>query len=84
MEIHGRLKTVYGDAVVDISNIQPRLKKFKKGENDISDTPRYGRPLAAVTYANLKRADELIRADRHIRVRTLLINWVFRMDQHKH
>ena len=66
MEIQEWLKTVFGDTVVDISNVRHWVKKFKEGETDISGKPRCGRPSTAVTDDNLKHADELIRADRRI------------------
>lgn len=70
-EIHMRLKKVYGDAVMDISNVRRWVKKFSNGETEIADKPRSGRPTTSITDANRERAEELIRGDRRITVQSV-------------
>lgn len=66
-EIHN----VYGDAVMDISNVRRWVKKFGIGETEIADILRSGRPTTSVTDANREGADELIRGDRRLTVQNV-------------
>lgn len=68
VDIHTRLKNVYGESVVDISNVRRWVKKFREGETEINDKPRSGRPSTSVTNDNRQRVDELIRGDRRITI----------------
>jgi hypothetical protein len=51
--------------------IKARIAGSEKGQAELSDAPRSGRPTTAVTLALLERADELIRKDRRITTRKL-------------
>jgi transposase len=68
VEIHRRLKDVYGDAVIDVSNVRRWVKKFRDGESEIADKPRSGRSSTSVTDNRRSRIDELIRENRRITI----------------
>jgi hypothetical protein len=73
-KIHRRLKNVYGDNAVDKSTVSrwaSRITGSEKGQAELTDAPRSGRPTTAVTPLLLQRADELIRKDRLITTRKL-------------
>lgn len=63
-DIHRRLKDLYDDAVIEVSNVRHWVKKFKERETEIVDKQRSARPSTSVTDENRHRIDELIRADR--------------------
>jgi DNA-binding MarR family transcriptional regulator len=72
--IYRRLKNVYGDNAVDKSTVNrwtSRIASSEKGQAQLSDAPRSGRPTTAASLALLQRADELIRKDRRITARKL-------------
>jgi hypothetical protein len=72
--IHRRLKNVCGDNAVDKSTVScwaSRIAGSEKGQAELSDVPRSGRPTTAVTPTLLQRADELIRNDRRITTKEL-------------
>jgi len=71
--IHNRLKNVYGDNTLDVSNVRRWVRRIKgsdsaKGEALLVDQPRSGRPAHAVPDINLKHTDELIKQNRKIRI----------------
>ena len=71
--IHNRLKNVYGDKTIDVSNVRRWVRRIKgsdsdKGEAVLGDQPRSGRPAHAVSDSNLKSTDELIKQDRRITI----------------
>ena len=47
------------------------MARFSRGDNDVKDKPRSGRPCTAVTSRNEERLDQLIRANRRITTREL-------------
>lgn len=68
-EIHARLKNVYGDETIDISNVRRwvvNAKKVNSGSLKISDLSRFGRPKTAVTDGNVQKIDDLIHENRRI------------------
>ena len=68
-EIHARLKNVYGDETIDISNVRRwvvNAKKVNSGSLKISDLSRSGRPKTAVTDGNVQKIDDLIHENRRI------------------
>ncbi len=70
-DIHRRLLNVYGDDIIDKSNVHRWMKKFKEGETSVEDKPRSGRPSTATTDTNRQRVDKLIRAERRVTIREL-------------
>jgi len=70
--IHSRLKNVYGDETIDISNVRRWVRSAKvveKGQLVVTDKKRPGRPKTAVTEVNTEKVEQLIRE-----------NWIFRED----
>jgi transposase len=66
IEIHRRLRSVYGEDAIDVSSVRHWVRRFKSGEKDIGDRPRSGRPATAATKENKENVDALIRDDRRI------------------
>ena len=66
IEIHRRLRSVYGEDAIDVTSVRRWVRRFKSGEKDISDRPRSGRPATASTTVTKDRADMLFRDDRRI------------------
>jgi hypothetical protein len=68
------VKNVYGDSAVDKSTVSrwaSQIAGSEKGQAELGDIPRSGRPTTAVTPALLQRADEQIRKDQRITTRKL-------------
>ena len=55
--IHERLKKVYGEETINVSNVRRWANKFKEGEANVEDKSRSGRPVTAVTEENKKVND---------------------------
>jgi len=70
-DIHRRLLSVYGDQTVDVSTVRRWVARFNRGDNDVKDRPRSGRPCTAVIPRNKEHLDQLIRANRRITTREL-------------
>jgi hypothetical protein len=54
--IYERLRDVYGDVCMGVSNVKRRVKYFKDRNTDIADQPRCGRPRTAATERNKKNS----------------------------
>ena len=54
VDIHRRLKNVYGDSTMDVGHSVSRARKPK------DDEPQCGRPASAVTPENKSRIDALL------------------------
>jgi len=63
-EIHRRFLSVYGYQIVDASTVKRWVARFSRGDSDVKDKSRSGRPFTAVTPRNEKRLNQLIRANR--------------------
>lgn len=68
VEIHVRLQNVYGDSVIDISNVRRWVRRFREGETEVNDKARSGRPSSAVNPENREQVDGLIRGNRRITI----------------
>ena len=70
INIHRRMKNVYGDDTIDYSNVKRWVNRLKDtgmvGKASVKDMPRSGRPSSAVNPVNSAKANALIRADRRI------------------
>jgi transposase len=71
--IYKRLRDVYGDVCMGVSSVRRWLKYFKDGNTDIADQPRCGRLRTAATERNKQKVDELIRQDRKITFREIVV-----------
>ena len=66
IEIHRRMKAVYGDQCVDVSTVRRWVRRFKDGElgqAGLSNKIRSGRPVTASDQLHQGSAEELIRRD---------------------
>jgi len=61
IEIYRRLRNVYGDDSINVSSVRHWARRFERGEKEISDRPRSGRPATAATMENTEKVDALIR-----------------------
>ena len=72
IDIHRRMKLVYGEACVDVSTVRRWAKEFAEtspAETDLHDQARCGRPNSASDVQHQERVDEIIQANRRIKVR---------------
>jgi len=70
IEIHRRMKAIYGDQYVDVSTVRRWVRRFKDGElgqADLSDKTRSGRPMTASDQLHQDRVEELICGNRRIK-----------------
>jgi transposase len=58
--IYERLRGVYGDVCMGVSNVRRWVKHFKNGNTDIADQPCCGRPKTAATERKKQKVNELI------------------------
>lgn len=68
-QIYSRLRNVYGDTTIDVSNVRrwvAAAKNVNRGLLPILDKMRSRRPKTAVNDVNIGRVDELIRVNRWI------------------
>ena len=70
IDMHRRMRAVYGDACVDVSTVR-RWARTVKGDNPatmtLHDQARSGRPITAVDEQHQARVDELIHVNRRIK-----------------
>ena len=74
--IHKRLCAVYGSCAVDRSTVGRWVRRVKasgRGETELRDRPRSGRPATATSPDMLQRTEDIIQADRRITSRQLAI-----------
>ena len=72
IDIHRRMKLVYGEACVDVSTVRRWAKELAEtspAETDLHDKARCGRPNSASDVQHQERVDEMIQANRRIKVR---------------
>ena len=72
IDIHRRMKLVYGEACVDVSTVRRWAKELAEtspAETDLHDKARCGRPNSASDVQHQERVDEMIQANRRIKLR---------------
>ncbi|KFM59139.1 hypothetical protein X975_26773, partial [Stegodyphus mimosarum] len=67
-EIHNRLVEVYGPGVMSKQMVRRWCRTFSDGRQQVEDIPRAGRTLTATTDANVRKVDDMIRANRRITI----------------
>jgi len=77
--IHRRLVNVYGEDSLDVSTVRRWIRRIKgdyerKGQCDLNDKPRSGRPASAVNEESMKKADLIIKANRRVTIDELCEN----------
>jgi len=66
VNIHRELVLVCGDSVLDYSNVNRWMAKFKKGRASSTYLPRPGRPCSSRMDANKEHVENLILGDRRV------------------
>ena len=68
IQIHRRMKTVYGDECIDISNVRRWVARARKHDPhlNVCDKARSGRPRTATDETHRNRVDQLNRENRRI------------------
>ena len=67
----------YGDQCVDVSTIRRWVRRFKDGkleQADLSDKTQSGRPVTASDQLHQDHVEELIRGNRRIKQKRLLLH----------
>ncbi|CAF1257129.1 unnamed protein product, partial [Didymodactylos carnosus] len=67
-EIHQELINAYGHDCVSFSTVAQWIRRFASGRESFEDNPRSGRPVTAITRANIHAVEQLINDDQHIRI----------------
>lgn len=76
IEIHRRLKAVYGNDCIDVSTVRRwanRCANSEPGRANLRDANRSGRPLTVTNESDKAKVDELIKHDRRVTQRTIAI-----------
>ncbi len=66
IEIYEELRLAYSDAAPSYMTVTRWILRFKEGTDDLKDFDRPGRPITAVTSANIDLIRRLIDENRHI------------------
>ncbi|UYV77910.1 hypothetical protein LAZ67_15002803 [Cordylochernes scorpioides] len=72
--IHSKLQPVYGNETLDRSTIQRWVQRFRKGDFDLHDKERQGKPSTVTTDQNLALVKEIIKNNRTITAYHLMKN----------
>jgi hypothetical protein len=56
IEIHTRLRSVYGEETEDVSAVRRWIYRFTSGEKNMGDRARSGRPATAAISGTVKRS----------------------------
>lgn len=70
-EIEADMRRVYGESTPPYRTIARWVADFLRGRETLEDEARSGRPATAVTDENVAKAEQLVKADRRIKVREL-------------
>ena len=71
-EMHNELRNTYLEKAPSLPVIKYWVRKFKCGFSNISDDARSGRPVSALTVANVDKVRQLILFDRHITIEQIV------------
>ena len=70
-EIHGELKSVYGDSSPSFDTVARWIRYFAEGRDSVEDVERSGRPSSIVTTDIIARAEAIVAEHRSITLRFL-------------
>jgi len=75
-ETYDFLKKVYGDVCLSHTQVFEWFERFKEGREEIRDNQRPSHPSTSKTDANIEKVGEIVRQNRHLRIRAVaeLIN----------
>lgn len=68
IDIHRRLKNVYGDVTIDRSNVRRWTKRFNEGETSTKDKERSGRRRTSDSDENRRKINAMIKENRKISI----------------
>ena len=63
--IFEELTEALGPDAPSYSMIKNGAKRFREGREDVSDDPRFGRPISVLTAENIERVRQVIEDDTH-------------------
>ncbi|XP_023215261.1 putative uncharacterized protein FLJ37770 [Centruroides sculpturatus] len=69
--IHRRMQQVYGPYTISLAQVKVWVKKFKEGLTSLKDKQRSGRPQHAATSQNVQMVEDLMLANRQIKLRDI-------------
>ncbi|UYV82034.1 hypothetical protein LAZ67_21000526 [Cordylochernes scorpioides] len=82
--IHSKLQPVYGNEILDRSTIQRWIQRFQKGDFDLHDKERPGKPSTVTTDQNLALVEEIVKNNRTITTYQLMKKLsIFKRSIHK-
>lgn len=71
MEIHSRMKAVYGEKSLAYSTIKEWIRNFNKGRTSVTDRARSGAPVTATTERIVQKVNDKIIANRRVSVKDI-------------
>lgn len=87
VDIHRRMSAVYGEACVDVSTVRRWARCVKTGNpvmTSLCDQPRSGRPATVTDSSHQTQVDELIRANRRIKLRDIVAEVDMSLERVQH
>jgi len=69
------LRTAFGEQCLSHARIFKWHKRFKEGRDSADENPRSGRPTTSKTDNCVARVQELIQANRHLKIRELSVEF---------
>jgi hypothetical protein len=76
IEIHRRMKAVYGDGCMDVKNVRKWVRHAEsscEGEMSVLDEHKSGRPISVTCDGNQCRVDAMIQENRRIKQRNIAL-----------
>jgi transposase len=70
-EIHKEVVEVYGENVISRKQVSEWCNQFKEGRTSLPDAERAGRPTNACNAVSERRDEQLLLADRRIKVKEI-------------
>jgi len=70
-EMKKRLDAVYGDSSPSMATVKNWFKEFQRVRTSVFDEPRPGAPKTATTEDNVTKIQDLVLADRRLKIREI-------------
>jgi len=87
IEIHRRMKAVYGGGCMDVKNVRKLVRHAKSccaGEMSVLDEHRSGRPISVTRDENQCRVDTMIQENRGIKQRDISLELCISQERAHH
>lgn len=87
IEIHRRMKALYGESCMDVKNVRQwvrRAKSCSRGKMSVFDEQRSGRPITVTHAENQRRVSAMIRENRRIRQRDIALKLEISQERVQH